>query len=84
MAKKGNAAGFGMGIIIGGVIGLVVGFLYAPRPGIETRTLIRERAKEVKDRSEEIIEEAKEKAKKIIDDTRGKSTELQEKLDEET
>ena len=82
MTQNGNTAGFGVGIVVGAAIGLAIGFLYAPRPGSETRALIRERAEKSKDKAEEIIEEARVRAKKIVDDAKGKAAELQEKPDE--
>jgi len=78
MSDKDNGSTFAIGFIVGAAIGLAVGFLYAPRPGSETRTLLREKAAVAKEKAEEIIEEAKERAKKIIADARGKAAEISE------
>jgi len=40
------AKGFKTGLILGGILGAVAGFLLAPRPGEETREQLRERAEE--------------------------------------
>ena len=78
MSDKDNASGFVIGLLVGAVVGMAVGFLYAPKPGKETRALVREKALSAKDRAEDIIEEAKERAKKIIADARGKAAEISE------
>lgn len=43
-----SGGGFFAGLIIGAVIGLAVGFLYAPQPGHETRRMVKEKAASVK------------------------------------
>ncbi len=37
MADNGKSNGFALGFLIGAVAGIAVGFLYAPKPGRETR-----------------------------------------------
>lgn len=51
--------------LIGVAIGLAVGFLYAPRPGTETRGMLAERAKEVKTRADELVGRVKEAAGQV-------------------
>ena len=68
-----RGTGIGLGLLIGGAIGLALGFLYAPRPGRETRAMFREKAEEVVDRAEKIVEEARERGRKIVEDARGKA-----------
>lgn len=53
-----GASGFGIGLLVGAAVGLAVGFLYAPRPGKETRAVIREKA-------ETLMEKAKEKVARV-------------------
>ena len=79
MCETERSGGFGAGVLMGAVVGLAIGVLYAPRAGKETRAMLREKGEEAKDRAEEIIEVARERAKKIVDDARGKVAELQEK-----
>ena len=44
-----RACGFGMGLLVGAVIGGVVALLYAPKTGKETRQLIKDKAAAVVD-----------------------------------
>ena len=78
MSDKDSGPSFAIGFIVGGAVGLAVGFLYAPRPGEETRAMIKEKAKDAADKGKEIIEEAEERAKKIIADAKGKAAEIRE------
>jgi len=47
--SRDSGAGFFAGLLVGAVIGLAVGFLYAPQPGHETRKIIKEKVTSVKD-----------------------------------
>lgn len=73
MSDNGNDAGFGVGLIIGMLAGAALALFYAPRPGHETRAMLRQKAAESRGRAEEIIENARERAKKIIDDAKGRA-----------
>ncbi|MBI2958310.1 MAG: YtxH domain-containing protein [Chloroflexi bacterium] len=42
-----SSKGLGIGLLFGAAVGLVIGLLYAPRPGQETRELVKERAQEI-------------------------------------
>jgi gas vesicle protein len=42
--NKDSGAGFFTGLIVGALIGVVVGFLYAPQSGTETRKIVKEKA----------------------------------------
>lgn len=53
--NKDKASGLGIGFLVGAAVGLAIGFLFAPRPGKETRQIIKDKAKEV-------VEKVKEKA----------------------
>lgn len=44
----------GLTLIIGGLIGIIVGLLIAPRKGTETREILSEKIEELKDKSEKI------------------------------
>ena len=52
----------GMGFLLGAVVGVAIGMLYAPRAGIETRHMIAEKADEVKEKVNEAVDMVKEKA----------------------
>ena len=41
--SKESGTGFFAGLVVGAVIGLAIGFLYAPRPGAETRHIAKEK-----------------------------------------
>jgi len=56
---------FGVGFIVGTVLGLTMGILYAPRRGEETRIILREKAEGVKEKTGEVIEKAKEKVQSL-------------------
>ena len=47
--SRDSGAGFFTGLLIGAVIGLALGFLYAPQEGQETRRLFREKAAGMRD-----------------------------------
>ena len=49
--NKDSAAGFFTGLIVGALIGVVVGFLYAPQSGTETRRMVKEKAATLKERA---------------------------------
>jgi len=58
------------GFLIGGLVGAVVALLYAPQSGEETRTIIKEKSIEIKDKAVETAEEARAKAEKSLEDAR--------------
>ena len=67
-----RAEGFLGGFLFGALIGLTLGILYAPRPGEETRKL-------VKDKGIEITEKVKEKGEEIKETFESKAQEIKEK-----
>jgi gas vesicle protein len=69
-----DAGNFFTGMVIGAVIGLAVGFLFAPQSGEETRQLIKEKAVMAREKAAEI----KDKVKKASADIKDK---LQSQLD---
>jgi len=62
MDNRNSGAMMGVGLAAGLALGLAIGLLYAPRPGKETRAILKDRAMEVKDRTGEMAEEMKERA----------------------
>jgi gas vesicle protein len=48
---KDSGSGFVTGLIMGALIGVVVGFLYAPQSGTETRRLVKEKTEIVKEKA---------------------------------
>jgi len=60
MSDKEGGNNFLMGFILGALAGVAVGFLYAPKPGKETRALLKEKAGEFKEKAGEVINRVKE------------------------
>jgi gas vesicle protein len=48
---KDSGSGFVTGLIMGALIGVVVGFLYAPQSGTETRRLVKEKTEVIKEKA---------------------------------
>ena len=63
---KDTIAGLGLGIMVGAVMGLAIGMLYAPRPGEETREILKEKTGEFKHKVVDAIAQGKEKAIEVI------------------
>jgi gas vesicle protein len=62
MAEKDSLNGFAIGFLLGAVAGVAIGFLYAPKPGRETRALLMEKAGEVRERAGDVAGKVKETA----------------------
>ena len=54
MSEKESGGSFAIGFLIGAVVGVAVGFLYAPKAGKETRALLKQKASEVKEKASEV------------------------------
>ena len=57
---KDSGSGFITGLIMGALIGVVVGFLYAPRSGTETRRLVKEKTAVVKEKASRVAGRVKD------------------------
>jgi gas vesicle protein len=64
MAERDSGASFAIGFLLGAVVGVAIGFLYAPKPGKETRALLKEKAEMAAEKAKETAEKAKEAAVK--------------------
>ncbi len=62
MADRESGPNFAAWFLAGAVVGAAIGFLYAPRPGRETRTLLQQKAEEGVHKARETAEKAKEAA----------------------
>lgn len=74
-----NDGGFGtflVGFVIGGLAGAAVALLLAPQSGEETRTIIRDKSIELKDRAMETAEEARLRAEQAAEEARHRAEEL--------
>jgi gas vesicle protein len=62
MDDNGMAKGLVIGLVAGAVFGLAVGMLYAPKSGAETRSMLKEKAMEAREKAGELVEKVKERA----------------------
>ena len=70
--NKDNAIGFGIGLLAGAIIGGVIALLYAPKPGKETRQLIRDKATKV-------VDTLREEASGVVDTVKEAASEASRK-----
>lgn len=81
MSEHDNTIGnFISGFIIGGLVGAAAALLMAPQSGEETRTIIREKSIELKDKAVETAEEARIRAEKALEDARMRADEAYEEV----
>jgi len=73
-----RAGDFLKGLLIGGVIGAVVGILYAPKSGRETREEIGRKAEELMAKAKEEYEQALEKSRKTYETAVSRLKKLEE------
>lgn len=77
MADRDSDLGsFLSGLIIGGLIGAAAALLLAPQSGEETRTVIRDKSIELKDRASDTAEEARARAEAAAAEARARANEL--------
>jgi gas vesicle protein len=70
--NKDKAIGFGIGLLVGAVIGGVIALLYAPKTGKETRQLI-------KDKATKVVDTVKEATSGVIDTVKESASEVNRK-----
>jgi gas vesicle protein len=70
---------FFAGLIIGGLVGAATTLLLAPQSGEETRTLIKEKSIELKDKAAVTADEAKIRAGELAEKSKMKAAELQQR-----
>jgi gas vesicle protein len=63
-----NFGAFLAGLLLGGLAGGITALLFAPQSGEETRTIIRDKAIELRDQANETMEETMSKAEKVAND----------------
>ena len=66
MAEGDRGSGFAIGLIVGAVLGLAIGFLFAPRSGEETRRLLKEKAETARERAAEVTRKVRATAGEAV------------------
>ena len=59
MNKDTTSSSFTVGLIVGAVVGLAIGFLYAPQSGKETRRMVKEKASAIKEKASKAVSKIK-------------------------
>lgn len=80
MANKTGSIDFFAGFLVGALVGAAAALLFAPQSGEETRTLIRDKGIELKERADDLSEEARKRAEEIQDQAKERTDELQVKV----
>ena len=78
MADRDDFGAFLVGFVVGGLTGAVVALLFAPQSGEETRTLIKDKTIELRDKAAEEAEILAAKAEKLAADAKTKGIEVYE------
>ncbi len=76
MSDRSDFGSFLVGFVIGGLTGAAVALLLSPQSGEETRTMIKEKAIELKDKAVDTYEDVAEKAEVFSADAKVKVTNL--------
>ncbi len=76
MAERDEFGAFLLGFLVGGLTGAVAALLLAPQSGEETRTIIREKAIELRDKASDTMEEAYARAEAAANEARARADEL--------
>lgn len=66
MTDRNGGSGFAVGLIVSAVLGLAIGLLFAPRPGEETRQLLREKAEAARERATKVARKVRETAGEAV------------------
>jgi gas vesicle protein len=86
MSDHDDFGSFLIGFVVGGLTGAVVALLFAPQSGEETRTIIKEKSIELRDKAseqadlvaskaEKFAEDAKVRGKEVVDNAKSRSKE---------
>jgi gas vesicle protein len=76
MSDRDDFGAFLIGFVVGGVAGAVAALLLAPQSGEETRTMIKDKSIELRDKAAEQAEVIATKAGKVADDARVRGKEF--------
>ena len=81
MADK-NSSDVVLAFILGGMAGAILGILYAPLSGKETRQRITEMGEDLTDKMEDFSEEVKSKTKQMVNEGKDRILSNKERLEE--
>jgi gas vesicle protein len=81
MASENEGSSFLTGLLLGGIIGAVLGLLFAPQPGERTREQLRARADEFVSLGRSAWDEGKEAATQKSDELKAKVDQARRRLD---
>ena len=70
MANSDSDSSFALGLVLGGVIGVAVGLLIAPKPGSETRAELAEASEVWRGRAEEVAAALRERVGPTVEGVR--------------
>ncbi len=76
MSERDEFGAFLIGFVVGGLAGAITALLLAPQSGEETRTLIKEKSIELRDKATESIEDAYAQAEAAAVEARSRFDEL--------
>jgi len=76
-----DCGNFLKGFVIGGVLGALAGIFFAPKPGKDLRSDLKEKGSEVLKDGKGIYADASTKAKTIIDEAKHRAEELKKEAD---
>lgn len=75
MSDNNDFGAFFAGLVIGGLVGAAAALLTAPKSGEETRTLIKDKSIELRDRAVEVSQDTRHKAEVALEDARARADE---------
>ena len=76
MAERDEFGAFLIGFVVGGLTGAITALLLAPQSGEETRTYIKEKSIELRDKATESVEDAYAQAEKAAIEAKARFDEL--------
>lgn len=77
MAENTSGGEFIAGFLVGALVGAAAALMFAPHSGEETRTIIRDRGIELRDRADEISADARRRAEELQGQARTRAQDLQ-------
>lgn len=70
---RGSSFGdFLTGLLVGGAVGYAMAMLTAPRPGDETRQMLEEKGRVIRDKAQEAVNETVDRASHVVEEGRSK------------